>query len=340
MLSSPFALGSSGPSTPGEFPGFTFTFRSPEEVFREFFGGQDPFATFFDDFPFGGMHGGIHMGMHGGIHGHPNSSRIGTSRLFSFPSPGMDFTSFSVGGMGSLDSMSVGTGHFESVSTTTRIVNGKRTTTRKIIKDGQERTEIEEDGVLKKILINGVEDEMALALELSIREQHKLPSQAQQLPRQPKQPLLERPSSSPRAPPQRPLGSVHPIHLHSDDTEDEELQVAMACSLSEMEAQQRAAVRDGISGAGSGAKVYGGKDRGGKGKVIRDQPKAVHKSRGTAQDGALPLQRGLGGSLAGSAVTGAQGRVPHGPQGEEGSDQPSRTGSNLKKKRKCNCVMC
>ncbi|XP_025134089.1 dnaJ homolog subfamily B member 2 isoform X5 [Bubalus kerabau] len=30
-------------------PGFTFTFRSPEEVFREFFGSGDPFAELFDD---------------------------------------------------------------------------------------------------------------------------------------------------------------------------------------------------------------------------------------------------------------------------------------------------
>ncbi|XP_045020538.1 dnaJ homolog subfamily B member 2 isoform X5 [Bubalus bubalis] len=28
-------------------PGFTFTFRSPEEVFREFFGSGDPFAELF-----------------------------------------------------------------------------------------------------------------------------------------------------------------------------------------------------------------------------------------------------------------------------------------------------
>uniref|UniRef100_A0A8C7WWP6 J domain-containing protein n=1 Tax=Oryzias sinensis TaxID=183150 RepID=A0A8C7WWP6_9TELE len=31
------------------FPGFTFTFRNPDEVFREFFGGQDPFDSFFGE---------------------------------------------------------------------------------------------------------------------------------------------------------------------------------------------------------------------------------------------------------------------------------------------------
>ncbi len=29
-----------------------FTFRNPEDVFREFFGGQDPFADFFGEFVF------------------------------------------------------------------------------------------------------------------------------------------------------------------------------------------------------------------------------------------------------------------------------------------------
>ncbi|KAL4608934.1 hypothetical protein GN956_G24048 [Arapaima gigas] len=328
--------GSSGPSSPGDFPGFTFTFRSPDEVFREFFGGQDPFATFFDDFPFGGMHGGIHMGLHGGIHGHPVPSRIGTSRLFSFPSPGMDFTSFSMGGIGGLDSMSVGMGHFQSVSTTTQIINGKRTTTRKIIKDGQERTEIEEDGVLKKVLINGVEDEMALALELSLRDKPKLPYQAQQLPRQPKQPLRERPRSSPRTPPQRPTGSSHRSHLHSDDSEDEELQMAKACSLSLMDTSQWAPVKDRKSNAEGGAKAAGGGNRSRKGKVIRDQPRVTKNGSSSAQDGALPSERGSGRFAARITVSGVQGQVPSGPQ----EDQLSRTDSNLKKKRKCNCVMC
>lgn len=39
--------GSSSHPAPEDFPGFTFTFRSPEEVFQEFFRGQDPFANFF-----------------------------------------------------------------------------------------------------------------------------------------------------------------------------------------------------------------------------------------------------------------------------------------------------
>src|SRR4029434_9977682 len=49
--------------------------------------------------------------------------------------PVVDFTSFSMGGMGSMDGMDMGggTGNFKSVSTSTRIVHGKRTTTRKYV---------------------------------------------------------------------------------------------------------------------------------------------------------------------------------------------------------------
>uniref|UniRef100_A0A3B5LS90 Uncharacterized protein n=1 Tax=Xiphophorus couchianus TaxID=32473 RepID=A0A3B5LS90_9TELE len=50
--------------------------------------------------------------------------------------------------------------NFRSVSTSTRIVNGKTTTTKNqlnisIKENGKERIEIEEDGVLKSVLING-----------------------------------------------------------------------------------------------------------------------------------------------------------------------------------------
>ncbi|MBN3295104.1 dnaJ homolog subfamily B member 2 [Amia ocellicauda] len=219
--------GSDGPS-PADFPGFTFTFRSPEEVFREFFGGQDPFSNFFDEFsPFPGMHGSS------------GGPRIGPSRFFSFPSTGVDFTSFSssMGGMQSMStmgSMAGGIGNFRSVSTSTRIVNGKRTTTKKIRENGQERTEIEEDGVLKTILINGVEDEMALALELSRREQNSHPQQS----------LLDHGSFARGSPAQRSFSSEsffsHPDGGNIEDEDDEDLQMALAYSLSEMDGPHRA----------------------------------------------------------------------------------------------------
>ncbi|XP_029980251.1 dnaJ homolog subfamily B member 2 [Sphaeramia orbicularis] len=228
--------GSSSSDFSSDLPGFTFTFRNPEEVFREFFGGQDPFANFFDDFSTFG-----------------SSSRLGPSRFFSFPSAGVDFTSFStLGGLDGMDSMGGGRSNFKSVSTSTRVINGKRTTTKKIKENGQERIEIEEDGVLKSVMINGVEDEMALALELSRREGR--PHVSPQKPRlqQNRSPAESR-SSPFSAATQRSFSSA-PFYNYGgtvggseDDEDDEELQMALACSLSEMEAQQNAAATDYIS---------------------------------------------------------------------------------------------
>uniref|UniRef100_H3DG98 DnaJ heat shock protein family (Hsp40) member B2 n=1 Tax=Tetraodon nigroviridis TaxID=99883 RepID=H3DG98_TETNG len=205
------SAGSCSSDFSSDLPGFTFTFRSPDEVFRDFFGGQDPFSSFFDDFtPFGG------------------SSHLGPSRFFSFPSAGVDFTSFS-SSMGGMDSMGGGMGNFRSVSTSTRIVNGKRITTKKIKENGQERVEIEEDGVLKRVLVNGVEDVMALALELSRRDGQ--PHQS------PQKPHIHSRSSD----------TQHPeVETSSEDDEDEALQMALACSLSEMEAREREALMDTI----------------------------------------------------------------------------------------------
>ncbi|CAJ1079183.1 dnaJ homolog subfamily B member 2 isoform X2 [Xyrichtys novacula] len=224
--------GSSTSDFSSDFPGFNFTFRSPDEVFREFFAGQDPFTGFFDDFSSFGS----------------SSTRMGPSRFFSFPSAGVDFTSFSssMGGFDGMDCMGGGTGNFKSVSTSTRIVNGKRTTTKKIKENGQERVEIEEDGVLKSILINGVEDEMALALELSRRE-----GQPGHSPQQPK--IQNRSSADTHTTSTHRSFSSAPFYnygaetISDDDEDDEELQMALACSLSEMEAEQRAAVTDIIS---------------------------------------------------------------------------------------------
>ncbi|XP_014021172.1 dnaJ homolog subfamily B member 6 [Salmo salar] len=114
---------------PENFP--VFTFRSPEEVFREFFGGQDPFANFFDE-------NFVEKEFNSGFHGHPGTSRLGPSPLSSFPSPSAgvhDLTSFSssMGGMDGMDRIGGRMEYFKSVSTSTRVINGKRTTTKKSV---------------------------------------------------------------------------------------------------------------------------------------------------------------------------------------------------------------
>ncbi|KAK7821903.1 hypothetical protein U0070_004867 [Myodes glareolus] len=102
-----------------------------------------------------------------------NRSR-GTGSFFSafsgFPSFGGGFPAFDTGfssfgslGHGGLTSFSSasfggsGMGNFKSISTSTKIVNGKKITTKRIVENGQERVEVEEDGQLKSLTINGKE---------------------------------------------------------------------------------------------------------------------------------------------------------------------------------------
>lgn len=144
---------------------YVFTFRDPAEVFREFFGGRDPFSFDFFGDPLENIMGGRRSSR--------GSRSRGTAPFFSafseFPAFGGGFSSFDTGfssfgslGNGGLSSFSMccgsgGTGNFKSMSTSTEIVNGKKITTKKIIENGQERVEVEEDGELKSLIINGKE---------------------------------------------------------------------------------------------------------------------------------------------------------------------------------------
>ncbi|KAM5229100.1 dnaJ homolog subfamily B member 3-like [Ctenodactylus gundi] len=142
-----------------------FTFRDPTEVFREFFSSQDPFL--FDFF------GDSLENVFGCRRSAQGNRRRGPSPFFStfseFPPAGAGFSSFDAGltsfgcqGSEGLSSFSMscgsgGTGNFKSMSTSTKIINGKKITTKKVIENGQERVEVEEDGELKSLLINGKE---------------------------------------------------------------------------------------------------------------------------------------------------------------------------------------
>ncbi|XP_056391354.1 dnaJ homolog subfamily B member 2 isoform X2 [Hyla sarda] len=197
------------------YQGFTYTFRSPDEVFREFFGGRDPFSDFFgDDFLFPGMRSDEMR--------HTRSAPFFTevfpsSRVFS------SFSSFGSDGFGV-------SGNVCSVSTTTKFVNGKRITTKRTVENGVERVEVEEDGQLKSIRVNGVEDELALALEMSKRDHKNVPTPS---------------TTQTRETPHNLHTSTPTFMVLDSDDEDEDLQLAMAYSLSEMEAagQHRAGVR-------------------------------------------------------------------------------------------------
>uniref|UniRef100_A0A8P4FVB1 DnaJ homolog subfamily B member 6 n=2 Tax=Dicentrarchus labrax TaxID=13489 RepID=A0A8P4FVB1_DICLA len=68
-------------------------------------------------------------------------------------------TSFGGGGGGGGGG---GIGNFRSVSTSTKIINGRKITTKRIVENGQERVEVEEDGQLRSLTINGKEQLLRL----------------------------------------------------------------------------------------------------------------------------------------------------------------------------------
>ncbi|XP_038646072.1 dnaJ homolog subfamily B member 2 isoform X2 [Scyliorhinus canicula] len=284
--------GGRAPSKDTEFPGFVFSFRSPDEVFREFFGGRDPFAELFDDFgPFAEV---------GGI----DRSLRGPGALFSFSFPtGSDFSSFSANVGGS------GVGNFRSVSTSTKLVNGRRITTRKIVDNGEERVEIEEDGQLKSVRVNGKEDQVALALELSRREhqdhqQDSLRATHGQLP-----------------------GTSRPYYGYGkDDSEDDEdLQLAMAYSLSEMEGQGHAAGGRGGQGKRR-SKTAGGAPADG-------------DRRGAGHAGASPVRGTPEPAGHGSHATDSGGRRPEASSVARGSKATTEQ-KPAKTRRKWKCLLC
>ncbi|KAG2458543.1 DNJB6 protein, partial [Polypterus senegalus] len=145
---------------------FGFTFRNPEDVFREFFGGRDPFADFFDN-PFDDFFGsrnrqrGVSRNRTGGAFFHGFGGFPGFDTGFSSfgQMGGGGFTSFSSTSFGG---SSGGMGNFRSVSTSTKIVNGRKITTKRTVENGQERVEVEEDGQLKSLTINGKEQLLRL----------------------------------------------------------------------------------------------------------------------------------------------------------------------------------
>lgn len=208
----------------------------------------------------------------------------------------------------------------------------------------------------------GVADEMALALELSRREgkPHHSPQRPQVQNRTPAE--SDRNRSSPHSSATHRSFSSAPFYNYGvvtgseDDEEDEDLQMALACSLSEMEAQERAAATDFISGAG------------GRGRAMSHKAGVHKKSRvvtimnvNVAADGKI---------VAEEKDVNVQVKVNPVPAGrwdkegsgtmESGSSSESPTSSNttpqsnkqelesalktndgrVKKKKKCRCTVC
>nr|XP_004665170.1 dnaJ homolog subfamily B member 8 [Jaculus jaculus] len=136
--------------------GAGYTFRNPEDIFREFFGGLDPFSFDFWDNPFSD-HGGRSHGLRGAFSAGFGEFPAFLEAFSSFNTLGRGggsrttFSSTSFGGSGA------GSSGFKSVMSSTEIVNGHKVTTKRIVENGQERVEVEEDGQLRSVTINGKE---------------------------------------------------------------------------------------------------------------------------------------------------------------------------------------
>ncbi|KAM6300823.1 dnaJ homolog subfamily B member 8 [Aegotheles albertisi] len=117
-----------------------FIFPNLEKIFKEVFGGMDPSVDDFWD-PFDNIRSS-------GENWHRTSGRSSSSLGHDFTESFMPWNSF-------FDEDTAGPHGVRSVSITTEVINGKRITTRKIIENGQERTEVEEDGQLKSVVVKG-----------------------------------------------------------------------------------------------------------------------------------------------------------------------------------------
>lgn len=114
-------------------------FRDPFEVFREFFGGRDPFKDMFDDFD--------------SIHSNNHVNNTSSHSFFTSPF-GANFGSFA-SGFHSVSSSSSTPAYGKSTSTSTVIRNGSRIVTKTVVENGVTTVTVEENGVLKQKTIDG-----------------------------------------------------------------------------------------------------------------------------------------------------------------------------------------
>ncbi|XP_055619138.1 dnaJ homolog subfamily B member 6 isoform X1 [Toxorhynchites rutilus septentrionalis] len=146
------------------FGGFPFTFRDPEEVFREFFGG----SPFEEIFRVTSHHNGRRANGAGNGQRHSHPQNVISS---PFMSPFMSFNLMDEffnadpmahrgggggGGFTSISEFSVGSGPVKRTSTSTTFVNGKKLMTKKVYENGTETIMSYENDVLKSKTVNGV----------------------------------------------------------------------------------------------------------------------------------------------------------------------------------------
>jgi hypothetical protein len=147
-----------GASTPYSSPfGNGYTFRNPEDIFREFFGGLDPFSFDFWDTPFNSDRGSRGHGPRGAFMAGFGEFPAFMEAFSSFDGLGRSSGSRTTFSSTSFGGSSAGSSGFKSVMSSTEMVNGHKVTTKRIVENGHERVEVEEDGQLKSVTVNGKE---------------------------------------------------------------------------------------------------------------------------------------------------------------------------------------
>lgn len=150
---------------------FSFSFRDPNDVFRDFFGSNDPF---------GDLIGNVARNGNGGQFGGSNRQSFGGSDPFTdlignvtrncnegqnFGAGGSDpfgmFDMFGGGGAGMSMHMSTSTmgggggANIKRISTSVKNINGKRIETKRVVDNGVETVTVIEDGKIKSQTVNG-----------------------------------------------------------------------------------------------------------------------------------------------------------------------------------------
>jgi DnaJ family protein B protein 6 len=158
------------------------SFRSPFDIFREFFGGRDPFKNVFND-PFATFHDPFEDFFDGPFKKAPTSQRLASynqNGIGAFFGSHLNFDPFATkfsdcsdiigdckpsNGFFSTTSFSSGepgkAASVRTTSTSTKVVDGKKVTTKKTVEDGVETIEVLEDGKCQSRTVNGVKQAVA-----------------------------------------------------------------------------------------------------------------------------------------------------------------------------------
>lgn len=133
--------------------GMFFSFRDPNEVFRDFFGGADPFGDIFND-----MSQQHHQS--DGYGNQQQQQQQQHSNMFSMDPFSMLSGLGGLGGMSMSMSSSSGSscgpdGQVKRISTSVKVVNGKRIETKRVVDNGVETVTVTENGQVKSKTVNG-----------------------------------------------------------------------------------------------------------------------------------------------------------------------------------------